>query len=94
MENRKLRVEEVAVMIGSSVKSINNWYMFKKQNPDNELAKLLPEFKQEGTRMTRYWNESDIWKLIEFKQSIPHGRNGIMGSVTQKYYRKDNKNGN
>lgn len=86
---RLLKVEEVAVTIGSSVQSINNWYRFKKQNPDNEYAKLLPEYIQQSERMTRYWRDTDIWKLIEFKQSIPQGCKGIMGSVTQKYHKKE-----
>ncbi len=85
---RLLKLEEVAILIGSSGKSINNWYWFKRENPDNEYAKLLPDFVQDGPRQTRYWKESDIWKLLEFKQAIPQGRNGIMGSITQKYYRK------
>lgn len=90
---RLLRIEEVAIIIGSSSKSINNWYWFRRENPDNEYAKMLPDFIQEGARQTRYWKESDIWKLIEFKNAIPQGRNGIMGSVTQKYYHKEeNKN--
>ena len=84
-----LRLEEVAILIGSSGKSINNWYMFRKQNPDNEYAKMLPDFIQQGERQTRYWRREDIWKLIQFKQSIPQGRNGIMGSITQKYYHKE-----
>lgn len=88
-EERLLRLEEVAILIGSSGKSINNWYMFRKQNPDNEYAKMLPDFIQQGARQTRYWKESDVWKLIEFKQSIPQGRNGIMGCITQKYYHKE-----
>lgn len=90
---RLLKVEEVAVTIGSSVQSINNWYRFKKQNPDNEFAQLLPEYIQQSERMTRYWRDSDIWKLIEFKQSIPQGCKGIMGSVTQKYHKKEKQNG-
>lgn len=89
--DRLLRLEEVAILIGSSGKSINNWYMFKKQYPDNAYAKILPDFIQEGERQTRYWKESDIWKLIKFKGSIPQGRNGVMGSITQKYYHKDTK---
>lgn len=93
MTERWLRVEEVAVTIGSSVKSINNWYMFKKQHPENEYAKLLPEFRQEGERTTRYWKDSDIWKLIQFKQSIPKGRNGVMGCITQKYCKEKSENG-
>ena len=82
---RMMRVEEVALTIGSSVKTINMWYMWKSQNPEHELAKLLPDFKQNGARQTRYWNYSDIWRLINFKNTIPHGRNGVLGSVTQKY---------
>ena len=89
---RLLKLEEVAILIDSSGKSINNWYMFKKANPDNEYAKMLPEFVQEGPRQTRYWKESDIWKLLEFKKSIPQGRNGVMGCITQKYYRKEENN--
>lgn len=91
-EERLLKLEEVAILIGSSGKSINNWYWFKRENPDNEFAKMLPDFIQEGKRQTRYWREADIWKLLEFKQSIPQGRNGIMGSITQKYYHKEDKN--
>lgn len=92
-EERLLKLEEVALRVDVSFKTINNWYMFRKQNPDNEYAKMLPDFIQSGARQTRYWRESDIWKLIEFKQAIPQGRNGIMGDITQKYYRKkDNEN--
>lgn len=93
-QTRLLKLEEVAILIGSSGKSINNWYWFKRENPDNEYAKMLPDYIQEGSRQTRYWNEHDIWKLIEFKQCIPKGRNGIMGSVTQKYYHKETETKN
>lgn len=89
-------VTEVALIVNSSINSINNWYRFKKLNPDNEYAKLLPDFIQKGERRTRYWKQSDIDKLLEFKNKLPKGRNGILGSVTQKwnknsklYYRKD-----
>ena len=92
MSDRLLKLEEVAVLIGSSGKSINNWYWFKRENPENEYAKMLPEYTQEGGRQTRYWKESDIWKLIEFKQAIPKGRGGVMGDITQKYYRKEKQN--
>lgn len=88
MAERLLRAEEVAMLLGSSLKSLNNWYMFKKQNPDNEYSKMIPDFRQDGERQTRYWTQSDVWKLLEFKNSIPKGRNGIMGCVTQKYYYK------
>lgn len=87
-EERLLRIEEVAVTIGSSCKSINNWYWFKRENPDNEFAQMLPDYIQFAERQTRYWKESDIPKLIEFKKAIPHGRNGLMGSITQRYYHR------
>lgn len=86
MEKDLLRVEEVAVLIGCNVKTLNNWYAFKKLEPENEYAKILPDFIQNGSRQTRYWNRKDIWKIIEFKQKIPKGRGGILACVTQKYY--------
>ena len=86
-----LRLEELAVLIGVSGKTINNWYMFKKKFPDNEYVKILPDFIQQGNRQTRYWKESDVAKLLMFKRSIPTGRNGVMGAVTQKYLKKKNE---
>lgn len=86
-----LRIEEVAVTLGCSSKSINNWYWFRRENPDNEYAKMLPDYVQEGSRQTRFWRESDIPKLKEFKQSLPQGRGGIMGCITQRYYQKKEK---
>lgn len=88
---RMLKVEEVAVLIGTTRMSIYQWYRFKKENPDNQYAKMLPDY-QVGKRNTRLWKEEDLWKLIEFKQNIPHGRNGVLGSVTQRYVKKDTAN--
>lgn len=90
-EDRLLKIEEVALLVGKSVKTINNWYWFKRLNPENELAQMLPDYVQENSRQQRFWKQSDIWKLIEFAQRIPKGRNGIMASVTQRYYTKSNK---
>lgn len=86
-EDRLLRAEEVAVMIGSSLQTINYWYRFKKAYPDNEYSKMLPDFIQEGERQTRYWHPKDIQKLVDFKNTIPHGRHGILSPITQKYLR-------
>lgn len=90
MAEKLLKVQEVSVIIGSSIQTINYWYKWKKSNPENELSKLLPDYKfiQEGGRKTRYWKQSDIWMLLEFKQKIVRGRNGIMGNITQKYVKK------
>lgn len=84
MGERLLKIEEVALMIGVSVQTINIWYKWARTNPDNDYAKMLPAYKQMGSRQTRYWTQSDIWKLIEFNKVIPRGRNGVMGDVTQR----------
>ena len=85
-KNEKLKVEEVAVLLDVSTKTINYWYMFKRKNPRNEMAKLLPNYKvcELNGRYVRLWNYEDVPKLKEFKESIPRGRNGFMGSVTNK----------
>lgn len=81
---RKLKMEEVAALIGTTRMSIYQWYKFKKENPDNEYSKMLPDYTV-GKRNAKLWDEEDLWKLIEFRQTIPHGRNGVLGSVTQRY---------
>ncbi len=91
MNNNLLRAEELAMMIGSSVPTISSWYRWKRLNPEHELARKLPEFERHGAHRTRYWREEDIEKIMDFKRSIPQGRNGVMGAVTQKYVRKGKK---
>lgn len=87
--DKRLAVAELAVAIGTSVPTISSWYRWKRENPENEYAKLLPDFFRGGAHRTRYWHESDIPGILEFKNSIPQGRNGIMGSVTQRYLKKN-----
>lgn len=87
--NDKLKVEELAILVGVSVQTINIWYRWKKANQDHEFAHLLPDFEQDGPRQTRFWNKSDVYSLLEFKSKLPVGRNGILGAVTQKYYHKN-----
>ncbi len=83
-----LRVEEVALLCGVSVQSVNNWYRFKRENPDNEYARLIPDYiTLDGSRQRR-WNKSDVDALIAFKQKMPKGCKGVMGSVTQRYIKK------
>lgn len=74
-EERLMKVQEVAVAIDSSVQSINGWYKWKKENPDHELAKLLPDYtREEGGKRTRFWKQSDIWQIMQFKKSLPDVR--------------------
>ena len=80
----KIKIEEVAMRIDSSIQTINNWYKWRREHPEDENAKLLPDYIQEGNRQTRYWDSDDLWKFIEFKKTIIRGRNGIMGEITQR----------
>lgn len=89
---RMLRVEEVALSVGVSTKTINNWYAYKRACPESELTSLLPEFEQEHPRATRLWKMDDVWRLIEFKTRMVIGRNGEMGIITQKYIKKEKDN--
>ena len=87
--NDLLTVEEVVLLVGVSFNTLNYWYRWKRENPDHELAKLLPDPIKQGQRSTRYWKYSDIERISEFKHSIPKGRyGGILASVTQKYAKK------
>lgn len=90
MVEKMLRIEEVALLVGSSTQTLNNWYRWKKLYPDHPLATLLPDYIQDGNRQIRFWKKSDIWSIIEFKNSIPHGRSGILGDITQRRPRKEN----
>ena len=95
MDKDFLTSTQVAVLLDISEATLNFWYRFKRTYPDNEYAKILPDYIQATERQKRLWNRQDIWKLIEFKNAIPKGRNGIMGTVTQRYIKikKEKNNG-
>lgn len=85
----ELKVDKLAMLVGVSVRTINNWYWFKNANPNNEYAKMLPDYKiDKKNRGSRVWDSDDVEKLIDFKSKIPHGRNGVLGDITQRYERK------
>ena len=88
MAEKLLRIEEVALLVDSSTQTINNWYRWKRLHPEHHLAKMLPDYTQNGERQKRFWKKSDIWAITEFKNALPHGRNGVLGDVTQKSSRQ------
>lgn len=96
MEERLIRIEEVAMLLDVNQYTIERWYKFKRENPDNEYAKLLPEFiykVNSKNRNTRYWKASDVEQLKKFEQSIVQGVNGFMGSVTNNKKKEKKKDG-
>ena len=96
MKERLLKATEVAFLVGIAPKTLEVWYAFKRKHPDNEYAKMLPNYQQEVSRGIRYWKESDIEKILEFKKNKPTGKNGLFGDITHmNYYRikREAKNG-
>lgn len=92
MEDKKFKVERVAVQIGCSVHTIDNWYRWKRAAENDptmreQYAKylaLLPDPIKDSIRQTRFWTKEHIQSLKQFKKVIPKGRNGIMGITTHK----------
>ena len=87
-----ITVEELARLVGCSVQTIGSYYKFKRENPNNELAKMLPDYVRIGGKHTRYWKVEDAEKIKEFRSKLPQGRNGALGSVTQRYVKNGKHN--
>lgn len=86
-----LKIEEVAMRVGVSTQTLNRWYRFKKDNPKDEMSKLIPAYKKAKypTGFVRIWQMDDVAKLIEFRAKIVPGRCGRMGA----YKGRGTKNG-
>ena len=88
MARTLLKIEEVAVLCGVSVQTINNWYRFKRENPTNEYARLLPDYETIGGHGQRFWDKSDVNSLVSFKDRMPKGCKGVMGKKKKKYVKR------
>ena len=88
------KAESVAFYLDISLQTLNYWYAWKRANPDNERAEMLPKYMQRGKKGTRYWRKEDIQTLKKFRDTVIIGRNGIMGSTTQKYTKKKGRKRN
>ena len=89
MEERMIKAQELAYKVGVSVQTISAWYRFKQENPNNEYSLMLPDYVRIGAQRTRYWKEADVKVLRHFRESIPQGRHGVLGSVTQRYVKSN-----
>jgi len=83
-----LTLNQVCSRLKISRYTLENWYRFKREYPDDELALLLPDYYKERVNSQRFWNKADIKRLREFKNSRKLGRNGQMSKSIQKYVRK------
>ena len=83
MEERFIGIGELAFILGVNQFTVERWYKFKKENPENEYAKLLPEpvrIANAKNIKTRYWKESDLPALKTFQNAIVPGTKGFMKS--------------
>ena len=98
-EERLFKLTEVAFLIGVAPKTLEVWYAFKRKNPDNEYAQMLPDYTQDTSRGMRLWKESDIEKIIAFQKAKPNGKGrnnkGLFGEITHAdyYTKKEKKDG-
>ena len=78
----ELRIEEVAMIIGVSVQTLERWYKFKREHPDSETAQKIPDYRcvvTAGARQTRVWSQEAVFALSQFKLTRKLGRTGEMG---------------
>jgi hypothetical protein len=69
-----LRIGEVAKKIERGTLTIKSWYDWHSQQPDSVKAEYpLPEIHKLDDRGTRYFEESDINKLVVFRDKIAYG---------------------
>lgn len=96
MQERLMRIEEVAMVLNVNQYTIERWYKFKRENPDNQYVSLLPDFVYQTNsknRSVRYWRPCDIKKFQEFQETIVKGTKGFMGSVTNLQKKRSEKDG-
>ena len=94
--NDYYKASKIANMLDISTKTLSMWYEWY-HNPDIKKpdgTPPLPEYVQQHERGTRYWKKSDIDKLKAFQEWIPKGRNGVMGAVSNKYWKKSREQSN
>lgn len=83
---------EVCYLLGISPRTLINWYRYIENTPAEELPKGCPGLppyiiKEDGK--TKLWHGIHLHNLMDFKEWIPRGRNGVMGVVSQTYWRKE-----
>lgn len=87
-ERTLLTVNSIAKELDVAVNTINNWYRWYN-NPKSDKPEdtpVLPEFEQYTERGTRYWKKSVLPLLQAFKDWVPRGRAGVMGSTNKRYW--------
>lgn len=94
----KLTTSQVANRLNVSPYTVRRWYDFWEGLLNSDVKKLnelcqkgmpaLPECEKIGNRGDRIWNEEDLGALQEFKNWVPHSRNGVFMNYTKRKERK------
>ena len=71
---------EVTEILGVTSLTLDSWLRYKHENPDEELAKLLPEPKRIGPRNARFWSADEVDRIKEFQVKLPRGRRGVLNT--------------
>ena len=87
MKDGLYNVTEVTEIVGITTPTLESWLRFKHEQPEHELSMLLPEPKRVGPRKARYWTKEEVRRIMLFKEKLPRGCKGILG--TPRYYKKN-----
>lgn len=71
MSKNLITIGDLAKEVGRSAATIKNWYEWaEKHDRLDDLPEMYRDIDKKGTR---YFNEDDIPKFIEFRESIQYG---------------------
>lgn len=82
-----LTATKVIQQLDISARTLDSWYKFYNGSYEKpEGMPKLPPYIQERPRGPRFWKQSDMTALKEFKEWVPKGRGGVMGRVNEQYW--------
>ena len=68
--SKYVKIGEDAKLIDRTPLTIKNWYEWAEQN---DALHLLPEVIRVGERGIRHYKESELYKLVKFRDNISYG---------------------
>ena len=84
----KLTAMKVCQQLDIAPQTLNNWYKWYSSSEFKKPEGMpeLPPYEQAGPRAPRFWSEEAVEQLRVFKEWIPKGRGGVMGSYTARFW--------
>ena len=81
-----LSINQVSIIIDSSVTTIKRWYKwYEDDNFDKPLDLVLPKYYYLDGRKTKYFHRNDIVILQKFKECLNTCHKGIMAEYNAEY---------